>query len=159
MDIYLVRHGDAERLSANVKDIERELTVRGIASIKKASEEWKNFIGEIDYIVASPLKRAVQTAEIIHNLLEIQNPVLHDKKLSPGNSTEFLLDIVQELDAESIIIVGHQPDLSMHLGNLISSTNSAFEFKKGTIAKISFNGKVRIGRGVLEFLIPAEVYK
>jgi phosphohistidine phosphatase SixA len=55
--------------------------------------------------------------------------------------------------------VGHEPDFSEHVSNLVSSSGVRIDFKKGMIAKIGFDGKVRIGRGVLEFLIPTKAYK
>ncbi len=57
------------------------------------------------------------------------------------------------------LLLGHEPDFSEHVSQLISNSGAKIDFKKGMIAKISFNGKAKLTRGVLEFLIPAKAYK
>ena len=74
MNLYLIRHSIAENITIDKKDFDRELTKEGKFVIKKTSEAWKNYIGNVDVVLTSPLKRAIQTAEIIStNLQEKQN--------------------------------------------------------------------------------------
>ncbi|MCK7517779.1 MAG: histidine phosphatase family protein [Ignavibacteriales bacterium] len=87
MNLYLIRHSIAENISFDKKDFDRELTEEGKFVIKKSSEAWKNYIGNVEVILTSPLKRAIQTAEIISsNLQEIPN-LIKDNNLGTGSRT------------------------------------------------------------------------
>lgn len=158
MNIYLVRHGDAEKSSMNKRDSERELTPEGKIITKAASAAWKNLIPEIDLIISSPYIRAYQTAEIIASVLGVKNQIVKDKKLSPGSNTESLVEIAQNYSSGNIMFVGHQPDFSEHLANLVSGSGAYFEFRKSAVAGIAFSNKVKLGRGTLMFLIPPDVF-
>jgi phosphohistidine phosphatase len=158
MNIYLIRHGDAEKSSIGKRDYDRELTASGRIKLKSAVLSWKNLIKGFDSIVVSPLVRAVQTANIIAELYGITDKILIDKKLSAGSRTESIIEIANSLNCEQIAFVGHQPDLSEILSDLISPKGAYIDFKKGAIAKVSFGSKADVARGTLEFLIPASVF-
>jgi phosphohistidine phosphatase len=154
MNIYLIRHSDAEGLSKGLKDFERKLTPEGEIKIRNASLFWKNLITEFDNIISSPYIRALQTANIIGSVYNYKKEIIVDKRLGCGSETENLIDILNSIPPGEIAIVGHQPDLSIHLSRLISGGSALVEFKKAAIAKISFSNKIREGKGVLEFLVP-----
>jgi phosphohistidine phosphatase len=158
MNLYLVRHADAEKTQPGKRDHERKLTIEGRKSIEYASDRWKHFINHLDHICTSPYTRAVETAEIIAEAFEYNSEIIKDKVLSAGSNTKDLVELVNALEGNDILIVGHQPDLSQHLSNLISSRSASIEFRKTALAKISFNGKASFSRGYLEYLIPAEVF-
>lgn len=158
MNIYLIRHGDAEKAVVGKKDFDRELTQSGKLKMKAACESWKNLIDKFDFIVSSPLVRTIQTAQIISETFGIMNKIIPDRKLSPGCRVENIIEIANSLGGEDIAFVGHQPDMSEILSNLISSKIIYVDFKKGAIAKIPFHNKVHLAKGSLEFLIPANAY-
>ncbi len=159
MILYLIRHGDAEKALGNKTDFERELTGDGKQKMERAANYWKNVIPGFDFIVSSPLIRAKQTAEIVAKTFEYKNDVIIDNSLMNDGETKDILDLIDSLKGENIAIVGHQPDFSYHLSNLISNGTAAVDFKKGAIAKVIFDGKAKISRGVLEFLIPTGTFK
>jgi len=159
MNLYLIRHGDAEPISPAKSDNKRELTSKGKESIRKAAEGWKKIIKSIDVIASSPLLRAVQTAEIVAAVLNYKEKIITDKRINSGCKLEDLIDFVRSFDEDDIAIIGHEPDMSRHLSALVSSSGMYAEFKKGSIAKIKFEGKVKASRGTLEFLIISELFK
>lgn len=154
MNIILFRHGDADNSSPGIKDSERKLTLAGEAKTRKNAELLKLYIGSPDYIITSPLIRAHQTAKIILEILRCKNEIIADKKLLPGSSAEDIIDLANYLNSQNILFVGHQPDLSNQVSELISPSEANVEFKKSAAAKISFNKKPALGKGVLELLIP-----
>lgn len=158
MNIYLIRHGIPENVSLTKNDADRKLTEKGIAQMIASAKDWKIFQNKFDWIVTSPLIRAVQTAEIIAKEFEIIDKMIVDNRLALNSKTEHLIDLVDELDGDDIALVAHEPDLSSHLSNLVSSSGANFTFQRGMMAKISFNGKMRLGKGVLEFMIPAILF-
>jgi phosphohistidine phosphatase len=159
MNIYLIRHGKAEDISRSKKDFDRELTADGIEKMKTAVKQWKGFIKNFGCIVTSPLIRARQTAGIIAGEYQLEKVLYTDNRLSCGSRAEDILDICKEFGFEDIAFVGHEPDFSSHVSELISSSGAGIVFKKGTIAKISFGSRPRLHSGFLEFLIPPSALK
>lgn len=154
LNIYLIRHGDAESVSKSLKDIDRKLTPEGIEKMKKISSKWKHFIPHFDFIVSSPYARAMQTASIIAETFDCADRLMIDKRLGCGSKTTDIVEMANALDGKHIAFVGHQPDLSEHISNFISGNFAYAEFKKGGIAKLIFHTRVREGKGMLEYLIP-----
>ena len=146
MNIYLVRHGDAEKTAIGKKDFDRDLTPEGKTKIKSTVIYWKNFLPEISAIISSPYVRALNTAKIIAEVYEFKNEIIVDKKISPGSKTDNIIEIANSIEGEEIIIVGHQPDLSLHASNLVSNGSAGIEFKKGAVAKISFRNKAHLAK-------------
>jgi phosphohistidine phosphatase len=159
MNLYLIRHADAEPISPTKSDHKRELTPKGKESIRKAAEGWKKTIKSLDIIASSPLIRAVQTAEIVASVFNYKAKIITDKKITSGCKLEDLIDFIRSFDEGNVAVVGHEPDISRHLSALVSSSGMYTEFKKSSIAKIKFEGKVRASGGTLEFLIPSELFK
>jgi len=154
MNIFLIRHGKAEPASPARKDIDRELTDEGINIIKRSVVFWKNGIISFDFIVTSPFKRAIQTSEIIADLMNYKNDLIIDKALSPGSSTRSVIQLAEALKSENIAMVGHQPDMSFHISSLTCNSELKLKFSPVSIAKVSFTGNPKPGEGILEFLFP-----
>lgn len=159
MNLYLIRHGDAESITLAKSDHERELTHKGKESIKRAAEGWKKMLRPFDIIASSPLIRAVQTAEIIADVFSYNGKIITDKRIASGCKPDDLIDFVKSFQAENITIVGHEPDLSSNLSALVSVSGMYSEFKKGAIAKVEFEGRIRLSGGTLVFFIPANTFK
>ena len=83
MNVYLLRHGIAEDYSVSARDEDRELTQEGIEKLKLASAGWKRVIGHIDRVFSSPLIRARQTAEILHQAAGVEEPIAEAPQLVP----------------------------------------------------------------------------
>ena len=158
MNLYLVRHADAEKTQPGKKDEERRLSKEGKERIREAAEQWFYFVKKIDLICTSPYIRAVETAEIIAQCLEYKGEIIKEKVLAAGSLTKDLIELINLFYGNDILVVGHQPDLSEHISNLISLKGALVDFKKAAIAKISFNGKVNLSKGYLEYLIPTTAF-
>ena len=154
MNIFLIRHGKAEPAFQTKKDIDRVLTEDGIKIIKRSVGFWKNGIISFDFIITSPFKRAIQTAEIIAELMNYKNDLIKDKALSPGCSTRSVIQLAEVLNGDNIAFVGHQPDMSYHISSLVCESQLNLKFSPASIAKISFKGNPKPGNGILEFLLP-----
>jgi phosphohistidine phosphatase len=154
MNVYLIRHGEAEQTSEYKPHEERELTIEGIEVLKTSAQIWKYFSTDFEMILSSPLKRAMQTAEIIKEVFEVKTEVMQEISLLNGEQTEDLLNLAGSLDLNDIAMIGHQPDIGIHISMMIGTGEINLRIPPATIAKISFNSSQGIGRGKLEFLIP-----
>jgi phosphohistidine phosphatase len=154
VNIYLIRHGEAESPSETKPHEQRALTKEGVEAVKASAEFWKKFTLSFDIILTSPLKRAAQTAKLIHDVLYVKLEVVEEISLLNGGLTEDLLSIAEALEMNDIALVGHQPDIGIHIASMTGSSNTNFRIPPAAIGKIHFKDKPRIGQGVLEFLIP-----
>jgi len=159
MNIYLIRHGEAEPTSVNKPQEERELTKNGEKIVKASAEFWKNYVSEFELIFSSPLKRAMQTAHIIKEVFNIKSEVLPELLLLNGGPTEDLLIFVSSFGVENIAMIGHQPDLGTHISRMTGGDGANIKITPATIAKISFKGNPVMGDGILEFLVPPLIKK
>jgi phosphohistidine phosphatase len=140
------------------KDFDRELTEEGKFVIKKTSEAWKNYIGNVDVVLTSPLKRAIQTAEIISTNLQDKQNLIKDNNLGTGSRTADLIDILNSLEYKNVVVVGHQPDLSQHINNFCGTGSFNLAFPPASLAKIEFDSSIKYGRGRLIYFIPPIIH-
>jgi phosphohistidine phosphatase len=158
MNLYLIRHSIAENISLDKKDFDRELTSEGKSVIAKTSQAWKNYIDQLDIVLSSPLTRAVQTAEIISSNLQTNQNLIKDNNLGTGSRTSDLIELLNSLKYENVAVVGHQPDLSIHLNNFCGTGSFNLVFPPAALAKIEFDNSIKYGRGKLVYFIPPIIH-
>ncbi|MCE1188034.1 MAG: histidine phosphatase family protein [Ignavibacteria bacterium] len=158
MNIYIVRHGEAQAIGATHHDFDRRLTPEGREIMYRSALGWRNLIHGFDQMVVSPLTRAIETAGIIKEVFHFQSEFIVDKSIVGGKTTH-IIELANALKGHNVIFVGHEPDCSHYVSDLTSLSGVNINFKKGMIAKISFEGKARLGAGTLEFIIPVKAYK
>lgn len=158
MNLYLIRHSIAENISLDKKDFDRELTSEGKSVIAKTSQAWKNYINQLDIVLSSPLTRAVQTAEIISSNLQANQNLIKDNNLGTGSRTSDLIELLNSLDYENVAVVGHQPDLSIHINNFCGTGSFNLVFPPAALAKIEFDNSIKYGRGKLIYFIPPIIH-
>lgn len=158
MIVYLIRHGEAESYSSTGRDFDRVLTEKGKQEFSKMVSLSLPALTNIEIILSSPLKRALQTAEILYNQLNKKAEIIRHNELAPGLNAKSL-EVIWNLYSErnEIALVAHQPDLSdlvYHYCNL-----DAFSFKKGGILKIAFRGLPKQKGGNIDFYIYPKLFK
>jgi phosphohistidine phosphatase len=159
MNLYLIRHSIAETISPGKKDFDRELTLQGQDTLRNAAAYWNKIIHGFDLIITSPLVRAVQTSDIIADSFGYNREVIKDNNLATGAKTSALIEILNTYGLENIACIGHQPDLSFHISNLISTNGCVLHFPPAAICKIRFAGSAKFSKGELIYLIPPEIFK
>lgn len=152
MHVYFVRHGIAEaRMQDGSDDPTRALTEQGAFRVKQIAKWLRRMGVEIDLVVSSPLVRARQTAQILHDRLLVGERLLVDERLSLAFDAERLAAIIRERSgAGSLMLVGHEPSLSMVVGEITGG--SRLNLRKGGIALVEI-GDVELRAASLEWLI------
>jgi phosphohistidine phosphatase len=92
MQVYLLRHGIAEEGRGDGADADRELTAEGRRKLRETLRVLANAEVKPSLILSSPLKRAIQTAEVARDILKTKNDILNTKALSPNSSVEQVWD-------------------------------------------------------------------
>jgi phosphohistidine phosphatase len=132
MKIFLVRHGESKSVEFPGKDVDRDLTSLGISEIEKLSTELSGVINQRPVIVCSHAKRARKTAEIIASAWNYL-PVT-DHSLYYGGLENYEHVLKNNQDAKNLILVGHNPDISLFASSLCSAE---LRFLPGSCAVIS----------------------
>src|SRR5437868_1461850 len=152
MDLYFLRHGEADWPDWEKSDDERPLTKRGKKEMHEVAKFLKRVKTRPALIVTSPLPRASQTAEIAAEHLEVK--CREDKLLAPGFGHEKLERLLKKYPEESLMIVGHEPDFSHTISQL---TGALLKLSKAGVALVELNRSWRNGR--LLWLIPPKIAK
>ena len=138
MDLFVLRHGEAGKtVSPSMKEFERPLTESGRKEIEAIAESLKYWELDFDRILTSPLRRAEQTASIIAKTLKIQKLLENCDELKPEGSRLELYKRLSKMDQQSsVLVVGHEPYLSIMIGDIIAGNTSHIDLKKGGMARI-----------------------
>ncbi|MCC5857377.1 MAG: histidine phosphatase family protein [Ectothiorhodospiraceae bacterium] len=150
--VVLVRHGPAEDAGDGVTDMARGLTDKGRQKTRKAARGLAAVLGSVDLLAASPYIRALQTADILDEHLHA-NRRLELSCLVPGGSPAEALDRVAQEDAELVVLVGHEPHLSLLAGlAMTGESRRMLAFRKAGAAMLEFPVRARAGEGLLHWL-------
>src|SRR6266481_7389445 len=82
MELYFLRHGEAQWPDWKKSDDERPLTKRGKKEMHEVAAFLRRLKVQPDLILTSPLPRAAQTAEIAAQHLEVK--CREEQRLAPG---------------------------------------------------------------------------
>lgn len=158
MRLFLIRHGiahdrDPERWP---DDALRPLTEEGLRRLERMAHGIRLLGLEAEAVVSSPLERARQTAEVVRGAFGVREPVRYSAGLAPGGSPARLwADVdVAAGRAGTVVLVGHEPDLSALLGELVGAPGARFEFRKGGLAEVLLDDLPPRATGVLQAFVP-----
>jgi phosphohistidine phosphatase len=136
MKLFFLRHGKAESRSEwRGDDAERPLTPAGEEAMRREAEALRAMDLALDLIVTSPLARARRTAEIVAGELGLGGRLVEDARLASGFDVARLEQILAAHGpAESVMVVGHEPDFSQTVAELIGGGDVVM--KKGGLARV-----------------------
>ncbi len=156
-EIYILRHGHAEQSESLVNDFDRALTAEGIEKINRLGVFINSLGVNIDIVLSSPFLRAKQTAEIlVSNVTPMPEIRMVDFLSCGASSKDISKGLLDYSVNNSVLIVGHSPDLDVFLGKLIGS--GKVNLKKGALAKVNFENNIEIS-GSLEWLVTSKIVK
>jgi phosphohistidine phosphatase len=159
VELYLIRHAEALPVGSNgiVEDEHRPLSEAGLAQCRALAEALRRQGVKLDKVVSSPLARAHETAETLVQDWPAPAPELVQcQALAPGGKRRKLTRFLHGLGAESMAVVGHNPDLSEYAGWLIGGKGVQVELAKAGVACVHFEGKYGKGCGLLNWLVTPE---
>lgn len=140
--LYFLRHGEAGDRDAwmGENDELRPLTEEGIAAMKREARHVGDMKLKLDVIVTSPLVRARETAKIVAKAFGLK--AQENDLLKPGFNVDALQKLlVQYPDTKRLMVVGHEPDFSSVIGQLIGSASVVM--RKGGLARVDLTSPMR----------------
>lgn len=155
MELMIIRHAIAfERDRGRwADDGERPLSPAGMRRSRKAAAGIKEFCSAPHRLLTSPLRRAMQTANILTDVAGWPRAEVAPE-LAPGEDPAGVLTLLRKDRSRRIALVGHQPDLSVLLAACLLRNGGTLpiEMKKNAVACLAFAGPARSGRAVLKWL-------
>ena len=145
--IYFVRHARAVRRSQwNDKDRKRPLDRRGRNKAIDLAVRLKAH--PVSRILSSDSQRCVQTAKPLVNAIRM--PDVLDRRLRAGAGTEAVLELFQQLQGESAVVVTHGEAIGPVMERLAEDgvdLDGPMEWKKGSVWVLEASmGQIRSGR-------------
>lgn len=157
MELYVLRHGEAEG-SLGIRDEERALTPEGRRKLGAVLVRARAAGAGASLILSSPLRRAVETAELAGQILGARAPILKTKALTPdGAPAEVWDEIRRHGDEGQLLLAGHEPLLSQVVAYLVGAPSAQVEMRKGSLARIDLDRVGREPRGTLRWLLTADL--
>ena len=123
-ELYIMRHGIAVARGTedSSDDSKRPLTPQGKEKMRDIAKGLKRLGVELDWIVSSPLVRAVETAEIVATTLDPNTPIDRSEVLSPGGPPEALVSfLAKHPSRRRVLLTGHEPDLGELAARLVGA--------------------------------------
>ena len=161
MNLYLMRHADAGVARGNpVLDAKRALVKEGKDQCILMARVLGALKVQIDVIVSSPLKRALQTAQFVGTELGYEAKV----EISPAlglnaDYAAFQKMLAKYSDHEGVLVVGHNPHIFQFLGRLITANGgAAIRMRKGSIARVDLDRHPPLLRWLIDPRMARSIY-
>jgi phosphohistidine phosphatase len=154
MQIYILRHGIAEDAGPGQSDSERALTSEGKKKLRNVLRAAHEADITPALILTSPLKRAVQTAELAAEILDYKGDLLRTKALEPSAHPRMVWEEIRvHKDEPSILLAGHEPLFSSLTAYLLGCPDLQVDFKKGALACVEVDRFGPEPHGALKWLV------
>jgi phosphohistidine phosphatase len=155
MEIYILRHGEAEPRTAEVEEAERKLTPKGRRDVERVMRAAQAAKVRPDLALTSPYRRALETAQIAVRSFDPKPELAETPLLVPEGRPEQVWKALRSRStAQEILLVGHEPLLSRLVAYLLATPSLRFDLKKGALVRISMErlGAEPVG-GVLKWVL------
>ena len=155
MLLHILRHAEAEAFSPTGLDADRSLTDAGAKRMKTVARAIAKMEPKLDAILVSPLLRARQTAEPVAAACRFKGELQVTESLLPGSDPSALLDELEATRWESVLVVGHEPNLGRLFGRLVSGGRDVeVPMKKASLAVFEIVPHLGSDRAELRSYLP-----
>ena len=158
MKAVFFRHGPAvPHGTPGVAENDRPLTPEGRKKTADAAKGLKELDLELTAVYTSPLPRAVQTAEILSDILDLSGPKILEALL-PDAPVRRLFSELRDLKGETPVLVGHEPMLSSAVALAVGG-KATIELKKAGMAFVDFTPGASRVAGILKLVLSPAVLR
>jgi len=117
--IYLIRHAESDWNDSSSLDFDRPLNNKGIKDVQLIANQLTNLQYNPSFIVCSPAKRTVETAEALSN----NTTIFYEESIYEA-TLENLLHLINMLpnEHEELAFIGHNPSITNLTNYLTNNT-------------------------------------
>jgi phosphohistidine phosphatase len=151
MELFIVRHAVAVPQRPDLPDEARPLTSDGRRRFQRAVRGMERLGFSFDRLYHSPWLRAVETAELLTQLVAEDGETV----VEPGMTRAPDAELLAGLRGDRVAVCGHEPWLSEMVALLVCGTvkhGARFDFRKGGLAWLE--GEPRPRRMRLRAFLP-----
>jgi phosphohistidine phosphatase len=170
MNLFILRHASAgvKRLNP-LLDIKRPLDKDGKSHCLQLATVLNATKVTFDLVVSSPLKRSLQTAQLVATETGYEQRILISNALAPTATYAQFQRLLRECTPyENVLVVGHNPNITSFLAQLIgagvpseTSPDSGIarvRLRKGSLARLSLQRGPAVLQGLLDPRIVRALY-
>ena len=165
MNLYVLRHASAGTRRTNpALDVKRPLDKDGKRQCIQLAQVLTALSVNFDLIVSSPLKRSLQTAQLVGTETGYESPIVISKALAPDATYAEFQRLLHECSSyENVMVVGHNPNITAFLMRLVCGNNGheslrslpRIRLRKGSIARLN----MMRGPAALQWLLDPRVVR
>jgi phosphohistidine phosphatase len=147
MNLFILRHASAGTRRPNpAVDVKRPLDKDGKRHCLHLAHELNALKINFDLVVSSPLKRSLQTAQLVGTETGYETKILISNALAPTATYAQFHRLLRECASyENVLVVGHNPNITAFLSQLICGAhpdedprhNPRIRLRKGSLARLS----------------------
>jgi phosphohistidine phosphatase len=165
MNLYILRHASAGTRRVNpLLDLKRPLDKEGKRHCLQLGMILNAMKLNFDLIVSSSLKRSLQTAQLVGTETGYESKILISNALAPAATLAQFQRMLRECSKyESVLVVGHNPNITTFLGSLIGAPASPVgepdrarvRMRKGSLARLT----LQRGPATLQWLLEPRIIR
>ena len=165
MNLFILRHASAGTRRVNpLVDIKRPLDKDGKRHCLQLGMILNTMKLNFDLIVSSPLKRSLQTAQLVGTEMGYESKILISNALAPAATLAQFQRMLRECQQyENLLVVGHNPNITTFLGALIGAPANAIgepdrarvRMRKGSLARLT----LQRGPATLQWLLEPRIVR
>lgn len=163
MNIYLLRHAIAtERPPDGTDSPMRALTAEGREKLDRIIALLCSLGATFDVILFSPYLRTRQTAEAVAAGLGLESRLRACPELAPDAVPNSVLEVLRRIQPapESVLLVGHEPDLSFLISMLLTGGDGlAIRLKKSALCKLTTDSVPAPRSAQLDWMVTPKLFK
>jgi phosphohistidine phosphatase len=161
MNLFILRHASAGIKRPNpLLDLKRPLDKDGKTHCLQLAYVLNALKTNFDIVVSSPLKRSLQTAQLVSTETGYEQRILISTALAPAATYAQFQRLLRECAPyDNVLVVGHNPNISTFLGQLLGTASiddpttggslPRIRLRKGSLARLS----LQRGPAVLQTLV------
>ncbi len=166
--LYIMRHAKSSWAIPGARDFDRELNEKGLEDLKKISKHIKKHNISPDLVLCSSATRTRQTLDSVVDAFEKTPEISYTEKLYSSGLSEYIEIINSVNNANSIMIIGHNPMCGSLATSLPGSGEAeqiekiAYRYPTAALTTIDFETEnwstITKGNGILQnSLFPSEI--
>jgi phosphohistidine phosphatase len=165
LNLFILRHASAGTSRPNpVLDLKRPLDKEGKRHCLHLAYVLSAQRIHFDLIVSSPLKRSLQTAQLVGTETGYESSILISNALAPSATYTQFQHLLRECSGyENLLVVGHNPNITSFIGQLVAPSapgageplHPRIRLRKGSIARLS----LQRGPATLQWLLDPRTIK
>ena len=164
MNLFILRHASAGSPRANpLLDLKRPIDKDGKTQCLQLAHVLNALNLSFDLVVSSPLKRALQTAQLVATETGYEQKILISNALAPAATFAQFQRLLRDTStSENVLVVGHNPNVSQFLSQLLGLGDDPaiprVRMRKGSLARVNLQRNTAVLQSLIDPRVVRALY-